>query len=233
MRKIKIAIADDSDLLRNSISNALNQEKDFEVIFQAENGLELLEQLEKSSPDIVLMDIRMPVMDGIEVTKRVRDKLPNIKVIAFSLYDIESNIITMNIHGVKSFIRKDDGREELIRAIRIISEGGTYLTDYASEIIRKYITDNNYKSISTIEQKQYSEGELLMKLNDVERKILLYVADRLPMKKIAENLSLSPHTINNKQATIRRKFGLYGRGKIQEFAISFRNIFQKKPADRK
>lgn len=124
MTKIKLAIADDSEKFRKAIIRLIHFEHDLEVILEAENGVDLITQLETGSPDVILMDIRMPVMDGIVATDKIKQLYPHLKIIAYSQYDQEENIIKMNIHGVKSFIGKEDEPEELLKAIRIVHDGG-------------------------------------------------------------------------------------------------------------
>lgn len=108
MTKIKLALAEDHKEFRKAIKRLIHLEGDLEVILEAENGLHLLDQLKAKTPNIILMDIRMPKMNGIEATVRIKEEYPEIKIIAFSQYDQEENIIEMNIHGVKSFIGKED-----------------------------------------------------------------------------------------------------------------------------
>lgn len=223
MNKTKIGITDDYAILRTLISNALKEQKDFEVILEASNGKDLLEQLENSQPDIVLMDIQMPIMNGIEASQKVKERFPQVKVIAFSQHDLESNIIEMNIQGVKSFISKEDGPTELIKAIRIVSQGGVYMTDYAAEIIQRNL---NVKKMADLPNQQATiplEIDLISKLSNSELKILQLISRRLSIKEIAKKLFLSPNTINNKQAALRKKLNLNGRGKLLPFALSIRD----------
>ena len=108
MRKIKIAIADDHEKSRYALTKFIHLETDLEVVLQVENGVQLMEMLKTVTPDIILMDIRMPKMNGFEASEIVKKTYPDIKIIAFSQYDFETNIIEMNIRGVKSFIGKED-----------------------------------------------------------------------------------------------------------------------------
>ena len=139
MSKIKIALADDNKQFRNSIKILFKTERDLEIIFEADNGVQLLEQLKTEQPEIILMDIRMPKMNGIETSKKVIELYPKIKIITFSQYDFESNIVQMYIIGVKSFIGKDDSAEELLKAIRTVYTSGSYMTDMATEIIQRHL----------------------------------------------------------------------------------------------
>jgi DNA-binding NarL/FixJ family response regulator len=219
MSKIKLAIAEDYKPFRHRIVEVLNQEVDFEVVLQADNGKELLENLETMQPDIVLMDIRMPVMDGIEATDKIRRAYPQIKIIAFSQYDDEGNIIEMNIHGVKSFIGKNDDIEELLKAIRIVYIGGAYMTEHAARIVQ-----NHLRSVALQAENEVTlpEIEHLTKLSDLELEILWHVSCHKSMKEIATIFSVSPNTINNREAGLRKKLNLNGKGKLLEYALSIK-----------
>jgi DNA-binding NarL/FixJ family response regulator len=123
---------------------------DIELILRASNGVDLLAKLQvvTSLPDIILMDIQMPEMNGIEATKQVQRHYPSVKVIAFSQFDNEPNVLKMYSLGVKSFIGKDDEMETLFNAIKIVHSGGGYVTEYALGIIQRNLSFNENHSNS-------------------------------------------------------------------------------------
>ncbi len=219
MSTIKLAIAEDYEPFRQAIVHLLNQENDFEVILQADNGKELIEKLETIKPDVVLMDIRMPVMDGIEATEKIKTAYPQTNVIAFSQYDDEGNIIEMNIHGVKSFIGKNDDPEELFNAIRIVYKGGVYMTERAARIVQNHLRN---VAMHAEDEVALPDIQLLMKLSTLELKILWHVSCHKSMKEIATFFSVSPNTINNREAGLRKKLNLNGKGKLLEYALSIK-----------
>ncbi len=220
MTKIKIGLADDHEFIRNSITNILNQQPAFEVVLQASNGKVLLEILEHIPCDIILMDIRMPEMDGIEAAAQIRQRFPKVKVAAFSLYDTENNILTMYANGVRSFISKESGTEELLRALKKISESGIYLSGYADEIIQRNLNMVTLAEPATLYTKHESAKHPLSKLSNKELTILYHVANHFSIKEIADKMLLSPNTINNRQAELRKKLNLYGRKALLIFALS-------------
>jgi DNA-binding NarL/FixJ family response regulator len=126
MGKIKLAIADDSLQLQKALVTVFEAEKDFELVLRANNGLDLLAKLKVVTclPDIILMDIQMPEMSGIDATKHIHKHYPSIKIIAFSQFDNEPNVLKMYSLGVKSFIGKDDGMDTLFNAIKVVHGGG-------------------------------------------------------------------------------------------------------------
>jgi DNA-binding NarL/FixJ family response regulator len=195
MEKIKIAIAEDHEIFRRSIARLLSLENDFEIILLADNGLVLLEKLKTIDVDIVLMDIRMPIMNGITATDNVRELYPQIKIIAFSQYDYESNIVKMYIHGVRSFLAKEDPPEELIRAIKIVYQGGAYMTDKSLEIIQKNlaIMNSDLQNIA---------------LKDDERVIINLILKGMTSKQIGAILHKSHRTIEDSREKLYEKLGV-------------------------
>lgn len=195
MNKIRLAITEDNEKFRSAIIRLINMEDDLEVVLQANNGKHLLELLNTVIPDIILMDIRMPVMDGIETSARVKELYPNLKIIAFSQYDQADNIITMNINGVKSFIGKEDDSEELFRAIRIVYKGGVYMTDRSAEIVQRYLSNKN----------QIAQPP---KLNDFQQSLLIAICKGQSSTEIGRTLNKSCRTIEEHRENLYRKFGV-------------------------
>lgn len=216
MTKIKLALADDHNQFRRAIKRLIQLENDLEVVLEAENGLHLLDQLKITTPDIILMDIRMPKMNGIQATDRVKEDYPHIKIIAFSQYDREDNIVEMYIHGVKSFIGKEDEPEELLKAIRTVSDGGAYMTDKATSIVQSRLSFTSKQGTSA----NISD---LQKISSVELVVLFHTACHKSIKEIAEELSISPNTVNNHQANLRKKLNLFGRSTLLQYALAVKS----------
>ncbi len=128
MERIQLGIAEDNHRYRKNFINELilNHSDEILITLEAVNGSDLLQKLKFCQPQIILMDIDMPVMDGIEATLHVRDLYPEIKVVVFTQFDIENNIIEMNLLGTKSFLGKSQSTEEIISAIKIVNSGGIY-----------------------------------------------------------------------------------------------------------
>jgi DNA-binding NarL/FixJ family response regulator len=197
MNKIKIALADDNKQFRSSIKILFKTERDLEVIFEADNGVQLLEQLKTEQPEIILMDIRMPKMNGIEASKKVIELYPKIKIITYSQYDYESNIVQMYIVGVKSFIGKDDRPEELLKAIRTVYTSGSYMTDMATEIIQRHLA---YKV------KESNNIHLLE--NEQEKEFIKMIIKGLSSVEIALKVNKSPRTVEDMRKRLYSKFNI-------------------------
>ena len=126
---IKVIITDDHPSLREGISTVLKHEKDIEVIGFAENGSDLLELLESKKPDIVLIDINMPVMNGIDATKIIRGRFPDVKVIVFSQYDEKRFVKRVLKEGAHGYLLKSATSTELAKAIRMVQSGAIYMSE--------------------------------------------------------------------------------------------------------
>lgn len=215
MSKIKIAIAEDHKDCRKALSMAFKTEKNLEIVLMAENGIDLLEQLKCIAPDIIIMDIRMPKMDGIAATDSVLELYPNIKIIAYSLYDYESNIVKMYLHGVRSFVGKDGGVDELFKVINIVATGGAYLTEMAFEIIQRNLPKNILNDF---------DCSSLLKLSQRELEILWHVSQLKSVKEIAELLFISLPTVNNHEANIRHKLNIHGANSLQRYSLNVKDM---------
>lgn len=207
MKKIKLALVDDHDGFRKAITRLIQLEDDLKVVLQAENGVQLLELLKTTTVEVILMDIRMPKMDGFEASAQVKRLHPNIKIIAFSQYDIEANIVEMYIRGVRSFVGKEDKPEELFKAIRTIWNGGVYMTDHSSQIIQQYLT-----------KFQISKSP---SLNDFETGLLKLVCKGNSSSEIGRTLNKSHRTIEEHRENLYKKFGV--RSKEELIAVAIKN----------
>jgi DNA-binding NarL/FixJ family response regulator len=202
---IKLGIAEDHNQFRKALKRLIHTEKDIEVILEADNGHDLIEKLRDVQPDIVLMDIRMPIMNGIEASLILKERYPAIKVIAFSQYDQENNIIEMNINGVKSFIGKEDHYEELFKSIRIVYSGGVYMTDRSAAIVQKHLSKN-----ANVEHSQIS----LPEISESERRLIKDIVNGLSSTEIAKTIGKSPRTVEDMREKIYRKFNIVNKEQL-------------------
>lgn len=210
MSKIKIAIADDNKQFRNTIKALFKTERDLEIVLEADNGVQLLEQLKTEQPEIILMDIRMPKMNGIEASKKVLELYPKIKIITYSQYDYESNIVQMYIVGVKSFIGKEDRPEELLKAIRTVYTSGSYMTDMATEIIKRNLA---YKA------KESNNIHLLE--NDEEKQFVKMIIKGLSSGEIGTKVNKSSRTGDKMRERLYHKFGINCKEQLIALAVKW------------
>jgi len=191
MGKIRIAIIDDHDLFREGIKLVLNQIDEFEVVFDHANGLNFIEFLKNSIPDIVLMDINMPEIDGIETTKKAIDLFPELKIIALSMFSDTLHYSQMINAGVRGFVLKKTKKHELQQAIIEVYNGGVY---FSQEIIQKL----------TFQSLNFSK-KLTEDITNREFDILDLVCQGKTSQEISEKLFISPKTVEVHRTNILRK----------------------------
>jgi len=209
--KVKIALADDHVLLRNGLANLL-KDQDYDVIFEADNGAELLDKLKtREIPDIVLMDINMPKMDGYDTTQWLKKNYPDIKVLALSMYDDENAIIRMLKAGARGYILKDSDPAELKFAIHSLLTKGFYHSEL--------VTGKLIHTINHLDEPENSSVKNVLGLNEREIEFLKLVCTEMTYKEIAEQMCLSPRTIDGYRDTLFEKLNLKSRVGLVLFTI--------------
>jgi len=192
MEKIRIALADDHHLFRNGLKILLGAFPEFEIVAEASNGKELMKQLSQAPADIILMDISMPEMDGIEATAAVSGLYPDTKVIALSMYGEEEYYYSIVDAGAKGFILKDSDISEVKDAIETVHKGGNY---FSQELLYHVI-----RKMKNREQEIKSSS-----LSKREKEILLKICEGLSNHEIAETLFISKRTVDKHRANLLAK----------------------------
>jgi len=200
----KLIIVDDHSIFRKSLSALLEKEEIAEVIADAGNGLEFLELLNKHKADLILMDIAMPIMDGIEATQKAISKYPALNILTLSSFGEENYYYKMVEAGVKGFLVKDADISELKLAIETVAKGGSY---FSSELLKKVITN--------IVHNKKTESHL----TDREMEILNMVCTGLTNEQIADHLNLSYDTIRWHRSNILSKTGCNNTASLVMYAI--------------
>lgn len=198
-----IALVDDHVLMRKGLANLI-QDLEHQVLFEADNGKDFLDKLKASpSPDLVLMDINMPQMDGYETALEVKENYPDVKVLALSMYDDDLAIIKMLRNGARGYVLKDCDPKELKSAIKAVLEKGFYY----SELVSGYLirTINNNDEIS--------------RLNAKEIEFLKLCCTEMTYKEIADKMCLSPRTIDGYRDNLFEKLHTKSRVGLVIFAI--------------
>ena len=211
MDKIRIALADDHQLFRNGLKILLGGYHEFEVVAEASNGTELLRIFDNTIPDIVLMDISMPEMDGIEATARLAVQSPETRVIALSMYGEEEYYYRMLDAGAKGFILKDSDISEVHDAIVAVHKGGNF---FSQELLYHVI-----KRIKNREQEVKSSS-----LSKREKEILLKICEGLSNHEIADALFISKRTVDKHRANLLAKTGSKNTASLILYAIKNRLI---------
>jgi len=198
---IKIAIADDEQLFRKGMTFLLEKVEDFEVIFEAEDGAELIETLNKSEeiPDIILMDLKMPKLNGVEATKIIHKEFPNVKIIALTSYGGKSFIINMIDVGASSYLLKNTNPKDVIFTIKEVHNKGFYYNDKVMRMIHENLLSSNGKKIrSDLDKKLLSKREI---------EVLELICAEYTTNEIAEKLFISPRTVDGHRNNLLLKTG--------------------------
>jgi len=208
--KIKVALADDHVLLRNGLAGLINSFDDYTVIFEADNGTDFQKKIQKGNePELVLMDINMPGMDGFATAEWLRQNYPLTKVLALSMYDNENSIIRMFKAGAKGYILKDSEPAELKAALDSIMQKGYYYSELVTGKLIHSINQSN----------ENANGNKTSQLNDRETEFLKLAATELTYKEIAEKMNLSPRTIDGYRDALFEKLELKSRVGLVLYAI--------------
>ena len=170
MSTIKIAIADDYKIFREGLKVGLSADENLEVIMEADNGEDLLKALETTTPDVIIMDLKMPIMDGMEATIAVRKKYPAIKVLVVTMYDDDKFIIHLMENGANGYLLKNTEPDEIRKSIYAVHENGYYFNDVVNKaLLKKLVLKNNLKP-SFNQNVELTERELeVLKLICVEK----------------------------------------------------------------
>ena len=207
---VKILIVDDHGLVREGLRLLFEQQNDMEVVGEASDGRQAVEAASKLKPDVVLMDITMPTLNGIDAAKKIIDECPNIKIIALSAHCNKGFIADILRAGAAGYVLKDCLADELIRGIRVVMTGEQYLSPKVAKIvIDEYITD--YQS--------HSDIPLTGKLTSKERELIQLLAENKSNKEAAKLLHVSIKTVDARRRIAMEKLGITGIADLTKFAI--------------
>lgn len=209
----KVVLVDDHKLLREGLAKLIGS-LNYQVIFEADNGKDFIAKLEKADqhPDIVLMDINMPLMDGFETTLWLKRNHPSIKVLALSMYDDENAIIRMLKNGAKGYVVKDVEPKELKTAIDSIISKGFYYSDMVTGRLVHSIQDED-------DQDGNSEHKMVLSLSEKEIQFLKLASTEMTYKQIADQMHLSVRTIDGYRDALFEKLDIKSRVGLVLFAI--------------
>ncbi len=183
IKDIKIAIADDHKLVRNGIANLLIS-RDFNVIYQCENGKEIYDYALENDVDVVLMDMNMPIMNGWDATTALQKDKPSVKVIGLSMLDDDLSVVKIIRAGARGYLLKDAEPAELVRAITDVHKNGFYHSDFVSGYLYKSFSDKD------------GEGHVIELLSERELDFLKLCCTEFTYKEIANKMNVSPRTVD-------------------------------------
>lgn len=212
---IRLLLVDDQSLIREGLKAMLELEADLQVIGSADNGQTALEQVAALQPDVVLMDVRMPVMDGREATRLICDRFPNTKVLVLSTFDDDQYISDAMRAGAKGYLLKDMPSEELAQAIRLLYCGYTQFAPGLFEKLMSHVADA--ETASPVSQ---ATSESLVSLTPREQDVLELIADGSTNRDIAQHLHISEGTVKSHVTHLLSRLNLRNRAQLAIYAHS-------------
>ncbi|MES2560711.1 MAG: response regulator transcription factor [Bacteroidota bacterium] len=207
-KKITVFIVDDHQMLIDGIRALLSNEPDFEITGDALRSVDALEKLRKKKVDVIITDINMPDMNGIEFSRAIRLTHPNQKILALSMFSEKSTITDMMDAGVSGYILKNTGKQELITALKTIASGDTFMSKDVTEELKKTdeLVDRRY--ILTVR----------------EREIITYIAKGMSHTQIGEKLFISPRTVDTHRTNLMKKLEVNSIAELIKLAIQLKLI---------
>lgn len=202
--RIRVLLVDDHMLVLDGLQARLEMEANIDVIGTAANGLEALEKAKLLQPDLVVMDVSMPVLNGLDATKRFRSEQANIKILMLSMHNDKEYILSLIQSGANGYVLKDVPSEELVQAITIVHQGGTYFSSKASDALFGQL------AVTTAAEETLSPRE---------SSVLIEVASGWSNKEIAQRLKISVRTVETHRQNIKRKLNIHSSAGLVKYAI--------------
>ena len=210
--KIRVCVVDDHAILRQGIEALISREENIEMVGEAANGHEAIGLVQEMKPDILILDIAMPKLNGIEVSKRIKKKFPKTKIIILSMYDNQEYIYELFSCGVSSYLMKETVASDLISAIRTVYKGDIYLSPSVS---KKVI--NSFLSIG--QQDSTKKASTVDNLTSKEREILQLIAEGYSSREIAGFLDSSMKTVDTHRNNLMKKLNIHRKSELIKYAI--------------
>jgi DNA-binding NarL/FixJ family response regulator len=205
----KVLIVDDHKIVRDGLRTMLSKYPEIEVVAEAEDGRTAVELVNKLSPNIVIMDIAMPDLNGIEATRQIIAQKPDVKVIALSMHSDKRYISSMFKAGASGFLQKHCAFEEMMNAIRTVNENNTYMSPgISSAVVEDFIR-----------HPEKSESSVFSVLSNREREVLQLLAEGQNTKEIAGDLNVSVKTVEAHRAKIMSKLGIHSVAELTKYAV--------------
>lgn len=210
MRTVRIVLVEDHRVVRQGLKALLEAEQDFEIVGEAGDGLVALELVEKTTPDVLVVDLMIPGLSGLEVTRRVRERSPGSKVVVLSMHSNEAYVLEALKYGAAGYVLKDSSFSDLSRAVREVVSGRKYLSPPLSE-----------RAIDLYLQHKRKSGSLdpYETLTNREREVFQLTVEGQSASEVAERLSISPRTVESHRANLMRKLALRSQAELIRYAL--------------
>lgn len=218
--KIRIVLAEDHEVMRKGLLALLEKVPDLEVVGETSDGLETMALVEKLTPDVLIADLMIPGLPGIEVVRRVAHRFPKVKVVVLSMHTSEAHVLEALRSGASAYVPKGAPAAELLKAIAEAAAGRRYLSPPLSDdAVEAYLRGG-----APVPPDTYSQ------LTDREREVLQLVAEGLKSSAVAQRLGISVRTVETHRANLATKLGLHGQTEIVRYAMEHGLIFVDEPA---
>ncbi|QEH42372.1 response regulator transcription factor [Chitinophaga sp. XS-30] len=195
---IQVAIADDHKIFRSGVINTLTPYANINVMFEAEDGEHLLQIMENDVPDVILMDLKMPKMDGIQATIKVKERFPDVKIIILTMYEDDNFIVHLVENGANAYLLKNSEPEEIYEAICTTFEKGFYFNENVNLALLKKVLHKN-------KQQFKPDFKHKVQLTEREMEVLQMICDELTTQEISERIFLSPRTVEGLRQKLLEK----------------------------
>jgi DNA-binding NarL/FixJ family response regulator len=205
---IRVLVVDDHAILRDGIRSLLESQEDIIVVGEADNGVDAIEFVKKVQPDIVLMDISMPQMNGLEATRSIKEQFPQVKVLILTQHDNREYITPALQAGAAGYVLKRSGRREMLNALRQVYEQGAYLT---SNVTHEFLQNYSRNGNNHVEERHLTERE---------HQVLRLIVDGKSNKEIALELGISPKTVSVHRTNVMTKFNVQNTVELIRYAAS-------------
>jgi DNA-binding NarL/FixJ family response regulator len=209
MKAIRVLLAEDHTIVRKGLRALLADEPDIEVIAEAEDGREAVQMAQQSLPDVVLMDLSMPGLNGLEATRQIKRRVPEVKVLVLTRHANEEYVFQILRAGASGYVVKKAAPAELVSAVRAVSRGDSFLSPAISRtVIEEYV-----RQAEAMVQDSYEQ------LTDREREVLQLIAEGHSSREIAERLTISEKTVRTHRANLMDKLDLHSTAELTQYAM--------------
>ncbi len=210
MPKIRVLVVDDHTIVRDGITALLTLTGDIEVVGEATNGSEAVKMVKELHPDVVLMDVAMPIMGGLEATRRIHREFPGTKVLVLTQYDDKEYVFPVIESGASGFISKVAASSELVSGIRAVYKGDSYLSPSVAKLL---VENYQLGGVKQVGQDPYDE------LTEREREIFKLLAEGYSTQKIADMLVITRKTVEGHKTSLMAKLGIHNRIDLVKYAL--------------
>lgn len=215
-RKWRVVVADDHEVVRHGVKNLVEAEEGFEVVGEAKNGREAVRLVEELKPDIVILDVAMPDLNGIEATRKIHTSCPQTRIVVFTMHEAENLVQEVFRAGAGAYVLKSDAGEHLLRALHAVIEGRHYFSSRVSELI----FEGFLRTAGGGEKKDMEVGSgELARVTPREREIIQLLAEGKSNKEVAAILGISVKTAETHRAAIMRKLNLHSLSELVRYAV--------------